>query len=185
MRSASAARPGKWVSRPDPASRGTHRRHRLRPFAHQQEQHARPGGELPLHRLRARWLSEPRLVGDAMRSAARTRICRPTSPSPIRAACRRTGSNNWGPGFLPAAFQGTTDERQGTGAASRAAAGRLAREADRAARSLLQRMNARHLAAASRRRQTRRPHRQLRTRRADAAQRARRSATSAPSRRTS
>ena len=56
----------------------------------------------------------------------------------------QNGSNNWGPGFLPAAFQGTTDECQGTRCAiSRRPA--ISAEADRAARSLLQRMNARHL----------------------------------------
>jgi hypothetical protein len=55
----------------------------------------------------------------------------------------QNGSNNWGPGFLPAAFQGTTlsskqPVRHLTAPGASAAA-------DLAARALLQRMNARHL----------------------------------------
>lgn len=54
----------------------------------------------------------------------------------------QNGSNNWGPGFLPAAFQGTTMSskepvRHLTPAGVRS-------PADHAARALLQRMNARH-----------------------------------------
>lgn len=55
----------------------------------------------------------------------------------------QNGSNNWGPGFLPAAFQGTPFNAKEpirhlvpTGVTA---------DADRAARSLLQRMNQRHL----------------------------------------
>ncbi len=55
----------------------------------------------------------------------------------------QNGSNNWGPGFLPAAFQGTPLSakepiRHLTAAGMRA-------DTDAAARSLLQRMNQRHL----------------------------------------
>src|SRR6266540_5847201 len=55
----------------------------------------------------------------------------------------QNGSNNWGPGFLPAAFQGTTFSAKDP--VRHLAAPGLAPEADRAARSLLQRMNTRHL----------------------------------------
>ena len=57
----------------------------------------------------------------------------------------QAGSNNWGPGFLPAAFQGTT---MSSGSPVRHLAPKgVSSEADRAARSLLQGMNARHLQA--------------------------------------
>ena len=57
----------------------------------------------------------------------------------------QNGSNNWGPGFLPAAFQGTTlSSREPVRHLSAPGVGA---EADAAARTLLQRMNARHLAA--------------------------------------
>jgi hypothetical protein len=55
----------------------------------------------------------------------------------------QNGSNNWGPGFLPAAFQGTTFSAKDP--VRHLAAPGISPEADRAARSLLQRMNARHL----------------------------------------
>ncbi len=56
----------------------------------------------------------------------------------------QNGSNNWGPGFLPAAFQGTTLS-SGQPVRHLNAPG-VSAETDRAARALLQRMNARHLA---------------------------------------
>ncbi len=55
----------------------------------------------------------------------------------------QNGSNNWGPGFLPAAFQGTTMSSKDP--VRNLVAPGVSTEADRAARSLLQRMNARHL----------------------------------------
>ncbi len=57
----------------------------------------------------------------------------------------QNGANNWGPGFLPAAFQGTTMSSKNL--IRHLAATGVTAEADRAARSLLQRMNARHLSA--------------------------------------
>ena len=55
----------------------------------------------------------------------------------------QNGANNWGPGFLPAAFQGTTiSSRQPV---RNLAATGISPRADAAARELLQRMNARHL----------------------------------------
>ncbi|MBX7168008.1 MAG: DUF1501 domain-containing protein [Pirellulales bacterium] len=56
----------------------------------------------------------------------------------------QNGSNNWGPGFLPAAFQGTTLTAQEP--VRHLTAPGVDAGADRAARELLQRMNARHLA---------------------------------------
>jgi len=55
----------------------------------------------------------------------------------------QNGSNNWGPGFLPATFQGTTFSAKDP--VRHLVASGVGAEADRAARSLLQRMNARHL----------------------------------------
>ncbi|MBX7074182.1 MAG: DUF1501 domain-containing protein [Pirellulales bacterium] len=55
----------------------------------------------------------------------------------------QNGSNNWGPGFLPAAFQGTTLSSQEP--VRHLTAPDVSVEADRAARGLLQRLNARHL----------------------------------------
>ncbi len=55
----------------------------------------------------------------------------------------QNGSNNWGPGFLPAAFQGTTMSSKQP--VRHLTAPGISPDADRAARSLLQRMNARHL----------------------------------------
>lgn len=57
----------------------------------------------------------------------------------------QNGSNNWGPGFLPAAFQGTTLSSKEP--VRHLAAADISVEADRAARGLLERMNARHLSA--------------------------------------
>lgn len=57
----------------------------------------------------------------------------------------QNGSNNWGPGFLPAAFQGTT--LSGTGPIRNLVAPGVAPATDAAARSLLQRMNAQYLEA--------------------------------------
>ena len=57
----------------------------------------------------------------------------------------QAGSNNWGPGFLPAAFQGTTFSAKDP--VRHLIAPGVSPEADRAARDLLQRMNARHLEA--------------------------------------
>ncbi|MSU50785.1 MAG: DUF1501 domain-containing protein, partial [Opitutus sp.] len=57
----------------------------------------------------------------------------------------QNGSNNWGPGFLPAAFQGTTMSAKDP--VRHLAAPGVFREADDAARSLLRQMNARHLEA--------------------------------------
>ena len=57
----------------------------------------------------------------------------------------QNGSNNWGPGFLPAAFQGTTMSSKDP--VRHLDPSGVTRDADRAARSLLQRMNARHLTA--------------------------------------
>jgi len=55
----------------------------------------------------------------------------------------QNGSNNWGPGFLPAAFQGTTMSSKDP--VRHLAAPGVGPAADRAARDVLQRMNARHL----------------------------------------
>jgi hypothetical protein len=55
----------------------------------------------------------------------------------------QNGANNWGAGFLPASFQGTPMSSQSP--VRHLAAAGSAPEADRAARSLLQKMNARHL----------------------------------------
>ena len=55
----------------------------------------------------------------------------------------QNGSNNWGPGFLPAAFQGTTFSAKDP--VRHLAAPGISADTDRAARSLLQRMNQRHL----------------------------------------
>lgn len=55
----------------------------------------------------------------------------------------QNGSNNWGPGFLPAAFQGTTMSSKEP--VRHLTAAGVSPEKGRAARSLLQRMNARHL----------------------------------------
>lgn len=57
----------------------------------------------------------------------------------------QNGSNNWGPGFLPAAFQGTTMSAKDP--VRHLVASGIAGEADQAARTLLQQMNARHLQA--------------------------------------
>ncbi len=55
----------------------------------------------------------------------------------------QNGSNNWGPGFLPAAFQGTPLSSKEPIRHLRPPI--VTADADRAARSLLQRMNERHL----------------------------------------
>ncbi|MEK0445235.1 MAG: hypothetical protein RLZZ399_556 [Verrucomicrobiota bacterium] len=55
----------------------------------------------------------------------------------------QNGANNWGPGFLPAAFQGTT--LSSLAPIRHLSAANLKPEDDAAAKSLLQRMNARHL----------------------------------------
>ncbi len=57
----------------------------------------------------------------------------------------QNGANNWGPGFLPAAFQGTTMSSKSP--VRHLSAPGVSAQADQAARSLLQRMNARHLQA--------------------------------------
>jgi len=57
----------------------------------------------------------------------------------------QNGSNNWGPGFLPAAFQGATMSSKEP--VRHLAAPEVTADADRAARTLLQRLNARHLDA--------------------------------------
>jgi hypothetical protein len=57
----------------------------------------------------------------------------------------QAGSNNWGPGFLPAAFQGTTMSSKQPVRHLEAVG--VSANADQAAKSLLQRMNARHLEA--------------------------------------
>lgn len=57
----------------------------------------------------------------------------------------QNGANNWGPGFLPAAFQGTTLSSKSP--VRHLTAPGVTPQADRAARSLLQKMNARHLEA--------------------------------------
>jgi uncharacterized protein (DUF1501 family) len=57
----------------------------------------------------------------------------------------QNGSNNWGPGFLPAAFQGTTMSSKDP--VRHLVAPGVSRRNDEAVRSLLQRMNARHLEA--------------------------------------
>ncbi|EMI20242.1 protein containing DUF1501 [Rhodopirellula maiorica SM1] len=56
----------------------------------------------------------------------------------------QNGSNNWGPGFLPAAFQGTPLSSRNP--IRHLTAGGIGADADRATRSLLQRMNERHQA---------------------------------------
>lgn len=55
----------------------------------------------------------------------------------------QNGSNNWGPGFLPAAFQGTPFSARDP--VRHLSAPGVAPEADQAARTLLRRMNERHL----------------------------------------
>ncbi|MEW4528016.1 DUF1501 domain-containing protein [Maioricimonas sp. JC845] len=55
----------------------------------------------------------------------------------------QNGSNNWGPGFLPAAFQGTTFSASAP--VRHLQPPGVAGEADQATRSLLDRMNRRHL----------------------------------------
>jgi hypothetical protein len=55
----------------------------------------------------------------------------------------QNGANNWGPGFLPAAFQGTT--MSSLEPVRHLSAPGLSADADAATRSLLQRLNARHL----------------------------------------
>ncbi len=55
----------------------------------------------------------------------------------------QNGSNNWGPGFLPASFQGTTLSSKDP--VRHLVAPGVSPQADQAARSLLQKMNARHL----------------------------------------
>ncbi len=55
----------------------------------------------------------------------------------------QNGSNNWGPGFLPAAFQGTPLSSKE--AIRHLSPPNVTAESDRAARTLLQRMNERHL----------------------------------------
>lgn len=55
----------------------------------------------------------------------------------------QNGSNNWGPGFLPAAFQGTIMSSKDP--VRHLAAMGVPAHQDQAARSLLQKMNARHL----------------------------------------
>ncbi|MFM8469236.1 MAG: DUF1501 domain-containing protein [Limisphaerales bacterium] len=57
----------------------------------------------------------------------------------------QAGSNNWGPGFLPAVFQGTPMSAKEPVRHLTPPAG-VTKAGDEAARSLLQRMNARHLA---------------------------------------
>ncbi len=57
----------------------------------------------------------------------------------------QNGANNWGPGFLPAAFQGTTMSSKSP--VRHLSAPGVSPQADQAARSLLQKMNARHLEA--------------------------------------
>jgi uncharacterized protein (DUF1501 family) len=54
----------------------------------------------------------------------------------------QNGSNNWGPGFLPAAFQGTTMSSQEP--VRHLFAAGVSAESDGATRTLLQKMNARH-----------------------------------------
>jgi hypothetical protein len=55
----------------------------------------------------------------------------------------QNGANNWGPGFLPAAFQGTT--MSSLEPIRHLSAAGVPTEADAAAKALLQRINARHL----------------------------------------
>ena len=55
----------------------------------------------------------------------------------------QNGANNWGPGFLPAAFQGTT--MSSLAPIRHLSAAGVSPEADTAAKSLLQRLNARHM----------------------------------------
>jgi hypothetical protein len=55
----------------------------------------------------------------------------------------QNGANNWGPGFLPAAFQGTT--MSSLNPIRHLSAAGVSRDSDAAAKGLLQRMNARHL----------------------------------------
>ncbi|MEZ6076569.1 MAG: DUF1501 domain-containing protein [Pirellulaceae bacterium] len=55
----------------------------------------------------------------------------------------QNGSNNWGPGFLPAAFQGTPLSSKSP--IRHLSAQGVSGAADQASRSLLKRMNERHL----------------------------------------
>ncbi len=79
----------------------------------------------------------------ALGSASRDLPCYVAIPDPR--GVPQNGANNWGPGFLPAAFQGTTMSSKSP--VRHLAAPGVSPPADRAARDLLQRMNARHLAA--------------------------------------
>jgi len=57
----------------------------------------------------------------------------------------QNGSNNWGPGFLPAAFQGTTMSSKAP--VRHLVAPGVSNDTDRAAQKLLQQLNVRHLDA--------------------------------------
>lgn len=57
----------------------------------------------------------------------------------------QNGANNWGPGFLPAAFQGTVMSSKSP--VRHLSAPGVSKAGDEAARSLLRKLNARHLAA--------------------------------------
>ena len=81
----------------------------------------------------------------------------------------QNGSNNWGPGFLPAAFQGTVLSSKESVRHLVAPGNRS--EADRATHALLQAHESPSPKAARRRRQAGRTHRQLRVGRPHAIER--------------
>ncbi len=103
-----------------------------------------PAENFSIDRLRARRFSEPRFLADLPRWAARAKTCPRSSPSPDPRGVPQAGSNNWGSGFLPAAFQGTTfSDREPV---RHLTAAGVSPAADRAARGLLERLNQRHIA---------------------------------------
>ena len=151
-----------------PASGRTHRRHRLHPLADQQEQHARPRRELPVHRLRPRWLPQPGLLGQlraGQREPESARLRR--DPRPARRAAERL--EQLGPRLparrLPGHAASAPRTRSATWPRPESAL-----DSDQAAARAFATDEPAPPRRSLRRRQARRPDRQLRTGRANAAQ---------------
>ena len=110
-----AARPDRQDGlRHAPAPRRTDRRHRLHSLADQQEQHPRPGRELPLHRLRPRRIPQPGLLGHLcarQREPGPARLRR--DPRPARRAAERL--EQLGARLPPRRVPGHAAQRQGPG----------------------------------------------------------------------
>ncbi len=107
------------------------------------------------HRLHCSTAFPAPARGSATRSAARTRTCRRSSPSPIRAACRRTARATGATAFLPAAYQGTPFSAAPADPQPRAP-GRRSPATRRCRRATFsQQLNARARGGASRRQRTR------------------------------